>query len=84
MVGMGGKLAPLWLVIAGILLVIATMATIVAIKPLDFSPPKPADCAEGSACTHEAAPVSGEAPRVSGEHAPATSHEAAPEPGHHE
>jgi len=69
----GSKLAPLWLVVGGAVLVLAAMATIVAIHPLDFSPPKAAAC-EGESCAgHDSAP---------GER-PTTSH-ATPEPAPHE
>ncbi|MBL6936471.1 MAG: hypothetical protein ISS15_12545 [Alphaproteobacteria bacterium] len=57
------KLAPLWLVVGGVALVLAGMTTLVAIHPLDFSPPKAAAC-EGEACAgHDSAP--GERPETS-------------------
>ncbi len=79
--GSGSKLAPLWLVAGGITLILLMMAGIVAVKPLDFSPPKAAAC-EGESCAgHDSAP--GEPPATS--HA-APTHEAAPatEPPAHE
>jgi len=68
----GPKLAPLWLVAGGAVLVLAGMTALVAIHPLDFSPPKATAC-EGESCAgHDSAP---------GER-PATSHPTAP--GEHE
>jgi hypothetical protein len=73
--GNGSKLTPLWLVAGGAVLVLAGMGALVAIHPLDFSPPKASAC-EGEACAgHDSAPR------------PATSHaggEAAPAGEHHE
>ncbi|MBV9044215.1 MAG: hypothetical protein JO294_03750 [Alphaproteobacteria bacterium] len=63
---------PLLLALGAVLLVAVMMGGVMAVHPLDFSPPKAVTC-EGEECAH-------------GEHvAPATSHEgAAPEGENHE
>lgn len=67
----GSKLAPLWLAVGGGGLVLAMMAGIIALRPLDFSPPKTIPC-EGESCAgHDSAPR------------PTTSHAGEPA-GHHE
>ena len=61
--GTGPSLTPLWLVAGGVVLVLAMMGSIVAIHPLDFSPPKATAC-EGESCAgHDSAP--GERPETS-------------------
>ena len=73
----GSKLTPLWLVVGGMVLVLAMMGSIAAIHPLDFSPPKATAC-EGESCAgHDSAP------RPTTSHA-APEHETAPEHAPHE
>ena len=85
--GTGPSLTPLWLVAGGVVLVLAMMGSIVAIHPLDFSPPKATAC-EGESCAgHDSAP--GERPETShaaptGEHEGAPAGEATPPAEHHE
>jgi hypothetical protein len=83
--GSGSKLTPLWLVLGGVVLTLAMMGAIVAIHPLDFSPPKPACEGEGCSGEHGATPEAkpGERPETShatppGEHAGAPAGETAP------
>jgi hypothetical protein len=64
-------LGPMALAAGGAILVLAMMAAIVAIKPLDFSPPRA--CAEG-ACEHEGGAASREPEGTSHEHAPPAAH----------
>ncbi|MEJ1969725.1 MAG: hypothetical protein WDN03_13990 [Rhizomicrobium sp.] len=59
----------------GVVLVLAMMTAIVAMKPLSFA--APVHCEEGAACAPEGKPATTEAPPVSGERAtpPAEHHE---------
>jgi len=82
--GNGSESSPLWYSVGALILVVAMMAAILAIKPLEF---KPVAACEGEACAHEGAPAEGKPEGVShaappaGEHAPeGASHEAAPAP----
>lgn len=84
--GTGSKLTPLWLVAGGVVLVLAGMGALVAVHPLDFSPPKAVVCEGHEACEHGgAAPEGAEGERPETSHAaPTGEHEAAPPAGEHE
>ncbi|HEX4301318.1 MAG TPA: hypothetical protein VHZ78_00900 [Rhizomicrobium sp.] len=79
--GNGSEPSPLWYAVGAFVLIVVMMGTIVALKPLPFTPPVAA--CEGEACARGAtAPAEGKPEGVShaaGEHAPeGASHEAPP------
>ncbi len=79
--GNGSESSPLWYSVGAIILVVALMGAIVAIKPLEFKPVA-AEACEGEACPHEGTPTEGKPEGVSHAAAPAGEHEAAPAAPH--